>query len=265
MQETMFKPGDEDPVNIRHKKIQKEIYYSLIDRHFNSRTLAHLIVKKLKRRIVSRDKLLITPCTEINGLLVFDNKKLDGGGLRYTYDYLRIMAHYGLVNSKNIFEFCCGPAYIGYTLLGARYCQRLTLSDINPIAIQAVNKTSQYNGLSEEVTIIESDCLDSIPESERWDVVVGNPPHYDYPIEDRSYGNMLVSDPGWEIHKNFYSNVGRFMNPGGYVILLEDGKQSAPDTFSSMISSGGGKLIGAKKGRNFLGEHNKMYFLASRW
>jgi hypothetical protein len=247
------------------KKIQLELADALIDRHYGGRQLSRIILEKLRRKVVGRNELQIKPKASINGLLLFDDKGLDGGGLNFSYDFLRVMASHNLINSENIFEFCCGPAYIGYSLLAAGFCQRLTLADINPVAIQVVQKTAQYNGLREKVSIFESDGLDGIPESERWDVVVGNPPHYGNEAPSEESYPLLLFDPDWSIHKKFYKDIGHFMKPGGHTILIENSLGSDQETFRSMITSGGGELIGSHKGRDFMGKDNNMYFLVSRW
>ena len=110
-----------------------------------------------------------------------------------------------------------------------------------------------------QYSILESDGLDGIAESERWDVVVGNPPHYGSEAASEESFPLLLFDPGWSIHKKFYQNVGRFMQPGGHVILIENSAASDPETFRSMIVSGGGQLLGSYKGRDFTGKDNNMY------
>jgi tRNA1(Val) A37 N6-methylase TrmN6 len=48
------------------------------------------------------------------------------------------------------------------------------------------------NGLAERVAVYPSDNLDSIPAFERWDLVVGNPPHF----SDISPGELRFHDEG---------------------------------------------------------------------
>jgi tRNA1(Val) A37 N6-methylase TrmN6 len=74
---------------------------------------------------------------------------------------------------SRVFEWCAGPGFIGFALLGYGFCDTLCLADV-----KACRLTVTQNGLAERVTVYHSDNLDGIPPSERWDLVVGNPPHF---------------------------------------------------------------------------------------
>ena len=93
-------------------------------------------------------------------------------------DYIRMLNVLGFTQVDRIFEFCSGPAYIGYSLLAHGFCKNLTLADINPEAIKCVRKTASYNNVEHLVNIYHSDIFESIPETEKFDLVVSNPPHF---------------------------------------------------------------------------------------
>ena len=142
---------------------------------------------------------------------------------------------------RHCFEFCSGPGFIGFSLLAHGLCQRLTLADINGEAVAACRSTIAHNNLNDVVTVYESDCLDSIPATEQWDLVVGNPPHWPG-TADEYRQNIRKSDPGLVIHKKFYRDVGKFLRPRGSVLLQENGQATSPNDFSSMIADGGLQL-----------------------
>ena len=78
---------------------------------------------------------------------------------------------------ERTFEWCAGPGFIGFSLLGHGLTDTLCLADVNPAAVDACNETIRRNGLEGRVDVYVSDGLAAIPASERWNLVVGNPPH----------------------------------------------------------------------------------------
>ncbi|MBI3617871.1 MAG: methyltransferase [Candidatus Omnitrophica bacterium] len=100
---------------------------------------------------------------------------LNGGGLILAYEFAHLVSR-KIGKVEHAFEYCSGPGFIGFNLLANNLCNRLTLADINPKAIDAIKETIKNNHLQDRVAVYQSDCLDSIPDNERWDLVVGNPP-----------------------------------------------------------------------------------------
>ena len=174
-----------------------------------------------------------------------------GGGATFCQDYLPIVRQrFGKVG--RVFEFCSGPGFIGFSLLGNGLCDSLCLADVNPEAVKVCQKTIVENGLDDRVRVYLSDCLDTIPTTESWDLVVGNPPHFfGWTGEHRS--NKILYDHGWSVHKRFYANVKRFLNSGASVLLVENAAGSTPEVFKPMIEGGGLDLIDVfKSGRTNL-------------
>ena len=111
------------------------------------------------------------------GLRLFYAVDLEGGGMTFGQQYVDYLRReVGPVD--HIFEMCAGPGFIGFSLLAHGLCERLTLADINPAAVEICRKTIAHNNLSDRVRVYLSDCLDDIPKTEQWDLVVGNPPHW---------------------------------------------------------------------------------------
>jgi methyltransferase family protein len=229
----------------------------LLDRNYSAVTLAKALARKVRRR-------LFGPPNEIEaafrfGYLIFDRPDLDGGGSGFGQDYVRVLRETGLNKCDRLFEFCSGPGYIGYSLLARGFCKNLTLADVNPVAVQAAQKTADYNGIADRATVYLSDGLEQIPNSEKWDLVVGNPPHF---LEWSK--ELRCEDQGWQLHKRFYSQVKRFLNPGAQVLLQENELGSNAEVFAPMIEEGGGEHIQTLPGPN-IGPGGKMYYILSRW
>jgi predicted RNA methylase len=186
---------------------------------------------------------------------------LEGGGAGFGQDYIPVVRQlFGKVD--RVFEFCAGPGFIGFSLLANGLCNSLCLSDINPDAVAAARDTVKRHGLQDVVSIYESDGLAQIPETEKWSLVVSNPPHFKDQYED----SIRHFDDDWKIHQRFYSGLKRHMQPDGVVLLQENFEGSDAREFVEMIRSGGLEYDGAfmwadSARRDYL---DSYYFVAAR-
>jgi len=166
---------------------------------------------------------------------------LDGGGMGFGQEFPRVVKEkFGKVD--HIFEYCAGPGFIGFSLLAYNLCNKLTLADINPEACKVCKETVKNNDLASRVSVYQSDCLDNIPESEKWDLIVSNPPHWPDSV-DKYYEDIKMVDPGLVIHEKFYSNIRKFLKPNGSVLFQENGRATRFEDFSEMIEKNGLKVI----------------------
>ncbi len=125
-----------------------------------------------------------------------------------------------------LFEWCSGPAFIGFNLLQAGICRQLVLADINPRAIECVRETVRINRLEERVRTYVSENLRSVPAHERFDAVVANPPFYcslnpEHPLYDEFKDDMRPNDPGWRAHDDFYDTIAEHLNPAAALYIME--------------------------------------------
>lgn len=182
-----------------------------------------------------------------NGITVSYLPHLDGGGMGFGQEYLRVVREkIGKVN--HIFEYCAGPGFIGFSLLAHNLCERLTLADINPDVVTVCKETINKNNLQAKVSVYLSDCLDGIPESEKWDLVVGNPPHWPSST-DKYHEDITKFDPDLIIHKKFYRDIHKFLKPTGSVLIQENGRATCHEDFIQMIEGNGLKIIGVFKAK----------------
>lgn len=179
-----------------------------------------------------------------NGINVYYLPHLDGGGTSFGQDFVPIVRReFGKVGRAC--EFCSGPGFIGFSLLANKLCDSLCLSDINEEAIDACNYTIRKNGLGRKAKAYVSDGLKGIPASEKWDLVVSNPPHFDG--TEKEYGmDVIAIDPGWRIHREFYRRVAKHLKPNGSVIFVENEVGSRQDQWDGMI-----RRAGLRKVRTF--------------
>jgi len=186
-----------------------------------------------------------------NGLSVYYEHRLCGGGQDFGQEYLELLSSDLAPKPRRVFEWCSGPAFIGFSLLAHGLCESLCLADINPRAVEVCRETIKSNGLEDRVSLYLSDNLQQIPESEQWDLVIGNPPHFD---TDKANQDIRSFDPSWKIHEGFYSDVGPHLTEDGLVLIMENNgvgkwaskrrlKGSSAEIFRPFIEAGGLTLV----------------------
>lgn len=180
------------------------------------------------------------------GIEVAHFSHLDGGGPRTWPDFVKMVSeHVGPVD--HAYEWCSGPGYIGFALLGSGLCNRLTVADINPDAVAACRETVRRNGLEDKVNVYLSDNLRAIPESEKWDLVIGDPPHFPEALQRHiDDGFVLRSvDADWKVHKAFFKQVPKHVKPGTHLLLSESRVAGDNDEFIiGLVESAGFELQG---------------------
>ena len=160
---------------------------------------------------------------------------LDGGGSIFGQDFIPVVKEiFGKV--PRICEFACGPGYIGFSLLAHGLCDSLCLIDINPEAVEICKKTIKENKLEDKVSVYLSDGLSDVPLTEKWDLVVSNPPHASkFPDEKFRDWNLRSVDSNFEIHEKFYSKVNGFLKPDASILFQENIFGSMPWIHTDMI------------------------------
>lgn len=237
----------------------------LVEEAFGGRDLLKLAVRKFTARLGRRPRrdLDESVASVFAGVAVLDRPGQEKGGLAGGRDFPRVLNELGIGRRPRLYEFCAGPGYIGYSLLAAGWCETLALSDIDPGAVRTARRTAALNGIEDRVSVFESDVLDRIPSSKRWDLVVGNPPHF-LPDPDQPE-NIQRFDPDWEVHRRFYSSVKEHMEPGGLVVMFENNAGADADLFARMIGEGGGRLRCNHPGTRLDGQPNGAFFQVSEW
>lgn len=182
---------------------------------------------------------------------------LDGGGRTFGPDYVPFLRERGLPRQQRVFEWCAGPGFIGFSLLAAELCDTLCLADVNPQAVRACRRTMAENGLADRVAIYRSDNLEGIPATERWDLVVGNPPHFD----SVQKGELRFADEGWRLHREFFASVGKYLKPGGIILLQENNCGSTVETFRAMTEQAGLSIVHTHNDEPRRTAHAHIYYI----
>ena len=176
-----------------------------------------------------------------NDIDIFYNIEQDGGGSIWAADVVSLVQQlYPNRKFHNVFEWCSGPGFIVFSLLANSLCSNLFLVDIYQPALDHCTLTKQnLNNKYQEniVEIIKMGSLEDLTDSYQFDLIVGNPPHFDTVTTrfSKYYDPRLFVDEHWDIHKNFFENVKKNLTKDGIIILLESFWGSSPDTFAQMI------------------------------
>jgi hypothetical protein len=120
--------------------------------------------KTFERRIVKPRLRRLKPWrhTTYGDIHVKYRDHLDGGGRTSGVEYLPLFHDLGMPRQARVFEWCAGPGFIGFALLGYGFCDTLCLADVNPEAVEACRRTVAQNRLAEWVAVYHSDNLDGI-------------------------------------------------------------------------------------------------------
>lgn len=184
-------------------------------------------------------------CTEgPRNFKVFYQPGMDGGGTWFGQEYVSIIKErYPEKTFSNCLEWCAGPAFIGYAILDHGLCNYLSLIEIHtPTAQQADrSRTDPGNNCADQVTIYNTGDIGQIPEGVKFDLIVGNPPHFFHASTDPVV-SRIESDPGWLVHQNFYNNITQYLADDGVILLQENMVESTVDTFRSYIDAAGLKV-----------------------
>ena len=212
--------------------------------------LEHQHVKPMLRRLKPWRS------TTFGGVRISFKTHLDGGGSSFGQDFIPFLKGRGMPKVPRAFEWCAGPAFIGFSLLGHGMCDSLCVADINPEAVAACQRTVRINKIDGNVSVYRSDNLDDVPFTEQWDLVVSNPPHFDESARD-----LRSCDAGWHIHRKFLGAVGRFLKPSGVVVLQENNAGSTVDDFRPLIEEAGLSIVFVSGAQSPRTRDFHMYFI----
>jgi methylase of polypeptide subunit release factors len=159
--------------------------------------------------------------TGFNQYRVQHDSWMDGGGTWFGQEYTDAIRHrYPGRVFECCYEWCSGPAFIGFGILDHGLCNSLTVSDIYPDAIERVKETAKLHQLS-NVSAYATGKIAGLPEHEKFDLVVSNPPHFLECPGDDNYQRIAV-DKDWAAHREFFANIGQHLLPDGVILLQEN-------------------------------------------
>lgn len=175
---------------------------------------------RLKDRLLSLSpKLWMT--THYGSLCVWHTAfpPLDGGGSTQVRAFAKVLRqNYRERRFKSCLEWCSGPGFLGFVALHTGVCDEIVLADINPRVVAGIQRTIEHNQLQGKVRYYVSDNLKQVPDSESFDLVLGNPP-WAYREVTGLANPLIPNDPKWRIHKEFFEQLDDYLAPQGVVLF----------------------------------------------
>ncbi|WP_029608519.1 peptide chain release factor N(5)-glutamine methyltransferase [Mycoplasma simbae] len=126
----------------------------------------------------------------------------------------------------SVLDLCCGSGFIGLALKKNMPNIQVTLSDIDPEALQQTRENALINfGNADVVKIIQSDLFANI--DQKFDLIVTNPPYLDEDIllpndKDLMFEPqhaLYASEQGWYFYRKILEQYKDFLKPGGKIIF----------------------------------------------
>jgi hypothetical protein len=208
------------------------------------------------------DKYFRLRSVNCGGIDVFYTTDLAGGGDYFGQDYLSTARRF-VDKVDRLLEWCAGPGFIGFGLMGIGVAGACSFVDVNPKAVQCLKHTARRNGIVDKVEIRHSGTIAAAGFANRFQLVVSNPPmasSIDYQMPpDLCLHQRLAYDIGWTCHEEMYAHIIAHLSDHALLIIQETVGLSHPETFQRMIRDAGLTFVGAKP--TF---HKDIYYVISR-
>jgi tRNA1(Val) A37 N6-methylase TrmN6 len=178
---------------------------------------------------------------------IFYSNDHTGGGLTFGKDYIKLLKLYYTHRKFNhCLDWCAGPGFIGFYIYLNKLCTKLSLFEKNKLDIDFIN----------------SDDIATIDEHLKFDLIVGNPPHFCIPIfQNKFISKRLTVDLNFDVHKNFFKNIKKNLTRDGVIILQESVFGSSPEIFEEDLNNSDLKITNVYDGLKKSTNHYQTYFI----
>lgn len=134
------------------------------------------------------------------------------------------------LDALEVLDLCTGSGCIACAIASEYPAARVLATDISPDALALANENVRELGLSDSVTVLQSDLLSAFKDesSGRFDLVISNPPYVptgvceSLPAEVKDFDPSLALDggvDGLDLVRSFAPDVYDVLKPGGVVAL----------------------------------------------
>jgi release factor glutamine methyltransferase len=118
------------------------------------------------------------------------------------------------VENKKILELGAGSGLISISL--AKRGAKVTASDINPIAIQAIQNSSKINNI--RISVYESDLFLNIPYS-TFDYIILNPPYFNKNPRD-NWDQAFYCGENFEFFRRLFIQIPDYIKPTTKILMI---------------------------------------------
>jgi methylase of polypeptide subunit release factors len=169
-----------------------------------------------------------------SGIILEEAGHLDCGG---TLGYQELGTLVEKYKTKNKYsrglEWCAGLGAFGFHMLGLDLAEHMVFNDYYDYAVRSCLKTAEDNKIKEKVTGYITHTISTIPLTEKWDLVVGNPPHSwdteqfierleatDTPKQGVANIVRCVVDDEMKTHLDFFKNIKNYLTPDADLFIV---------------------------------------------
>jgi hypothetical protein len=181
-------------------------------------------------------KLPLTSEINCQGITIKYHPFMECGGILRAPMFIESLS---LIAPNRVFnrclEWCSGPGFIGFSLLGKGLCKQLDLADIWQPSLDAAQNVE----VSCNVNTWHIRELSDIHPSQKYDLIVGNPPWFPGNLLQ---SNRLTCDPGLLTLKKFLSDAKNYLTPNGMIVLIEGQTYTGPKDIVNVLDNTGLQL-----------------------
>lgn len=227
---------------LRHPSMPEDYYEPVFPTDSDYYRWRHLIFDKIDGKWICQPYKTSGP----TGYLIYDEYGLDGGGRVWGWEFpFELKKLYPQRVFQRCLDWCSGPGYCGFEMLDHGLCQSLALIDLHDLAIDYANISIEKNNCQNLVSAYNLDAISKLPLHEKFDLVIGNPPHSpDINLFQDADQVRILSDQGWNTHREFFDNIGNYLTDDGVIWLCENINAGAGpvQVFQPMIEKNGFKI-----------------------
>ena len=182
--------------------------------------------------------LLLSHETECQGIKIKYHPSMEGGGIYRSPMFIEVLS---LIAPNRIFnhclEWCSGPGFIGFSLLGKGLCKQLDLADIWQPSLTAAKAVKAPCNV--DTWHIRNLC--DIQPPRMYDLIVANPPWWPGNLLHNQH-NRLGADPELTTLKKFFIDAKNYLTPDGIIVLIEGQTYTGPKDISNALVDTGLEL-----------------------
>lgn len=151
-----------------------------------------------------------------NGLVINFPIHIDGNGYILKDEIYDLIEKTGKEKYNKTLDWCSGHGPFGFDLLDRNKTDNVVFMDSYSIAVETCLTNAKENNLGTRVSGYIGDKISVIPQNEKFDLVVGNPPHCisaEHIQKNSSYHNTvrMIVDVDFIAHQEFFSNIKNYL------------------------------------------------------
>lgn len=139
-------------------------------------------------------------------------------------------------DSPKILDLCTGSGCVGLTLALELPKASVTLTDLSPEALAVARHNADTHDVDDRVRFFEGDLFESLPEGERFDLVLANPPYVEESFRGEMQKDVLdyephlalfAQDDGLNLTREIVTQSPKYLNQPGLLAMEMGSGQSA--------------------------------------